>query len=308
MKPKEFYVETQDKRKLRVLKFTPNTKEIQGVVHILHGMGEHAKRYQAFGEFLTSKGYVMYAHDHRNHGGSLKKNQDIGIFDITETFEVVVRDVKDVHDFILKHEEVKDLTMLGHSMGSIILRRYLQQFSSDVDRAIIMGSPPVQNPFSLAVTRAFVHLSGSCKSRAKRHKFVANMLNNSIRKPIKKAKTSLDWLSHNPDNIEAYHKDPKSGFTYNKYFYRYFLRCLYTTNKPSEMKKSPLIPHLYISGVDDPMSKNMKQIHKLARRQKAYVPFHEMKIIGIENARHEVLNEKAPEKTYDKILQWIKDH
>ncbi len=308
MKPKEMILDSQDGKKISVFKFERNSKENKGVFHILHGMGEHAKRYHKFAEYLASKGFTTYAHDHRNHGRSLETEEKLGIFDSKDTFEMIIRDVKVVHDYIMKEEEPKDLTMLGHSMGSVILRRYLQVFPTEVDRAIVMGSPPVQPALSLGLTRALVSFTGLFLEPDQRHRFVANMLNKSISKPLKKADSKLDWLSYNKENVEAYEKDPLSGFVYNKYFYRYFLRCLYNVNKASEMKKTPLIPHLYISGYDDPLAKKMQAIRKLIKRQKVYVPFHETTMISIENARHEVLNEKNPEATYDKILKWLKDH
>ena len=41
-----------------------------GVVQIVHGMTEHAARYEAFAKFLNAHGYIVVADDHRGHGGS----------------------------------------------------------------------------------------------------------------------------------------------------------------------------------------------------------------------------------------------
>src|SRR6188768_3262128 len=40
----------------------------RAVVQLLHGLGEHAGRYVALVESLTSEGYIVYADDHRGHG------------------------------------------------------------------------------------------------------------------------------------------------------------------------------------------------------------------------------------------------
>jgi len=40
----------------------------RAVVHIAHGLGEHAARYGRLGAALNSAGYTVYADDHRGHG------------------------------------------------------------------------------------------------------------------------------------------------------------------------------------------------------------------------------------------------
>src|SRR5689334_7238980 len=42
--------------------------EPRGVVQLLHGVGEHAGRYPALIDALTSHGFTVYADDHRGHG------------------------------------------------------------------------------------------------------------------------------------------------------------------------------------------------------------------------------------------------
>ena len=40
----------------------------RGVIHLLHGVGEHAGRYGAVIGALTDAGFIVYADDHRGHG------------------------------------------------------------------------------------------------------------------------------------------------------------------------------------------------------------------------------------------------
>ena len=39
-----------------------------GVVQIVHGMAEHASRYDEFARFLNNNGFIVIADDHRGHG------------------------------------------------------------------------------------------------------------------------------------------------------------------------------------------------------------------------------------------------
>ncbi|MCF7933819.1 MAG: alpha/beta hydrolase, partial [Spirochaetia bacterium] len=42
--------------------------DIVGVIQIVHGMAEHALRYDHFATKLRTKGYAVYASDLRGHG------------------------------------------------------------------------------------------------------------------------------------------------------------------------------------------------------------------------------------------------
>lgn len=52
----------------------------KGVVQISHGMAEHKERYQPFMEYLAEHGYAAAIHDHRGHGESVRKPEDLGYF------------------------------------------------------------------------------------------------------------------------------------------------------------------------------------------------------------------------------------
>src|ERR1700739_3058080 len=49
-----------------------------GVVVLVHGMGEHMRRYDHVAQALTAQGFVVYGHDHRGHGASLAFNDEPG--------------------------------------------------------------------------------------------------------------------------------------------------------------------------------------------------------------------------------------
>jgi valyl-tRNA synthetase len=46
----------------------PPEGDVAATIHIAHGMGEHAARYDAVAQRLTQEGYAVYADDHRGHG------------------------------------------------------------------------------------------------------------------------------------------------------------------------------------------------------------------------------------------------
>ncbi|MEZ5213765.1 MAG: alpha/beta hydrolase [Microbacterium sp.] len=46
----------------------PAAGDPRAVVQLLHGIGEHARRYGNLIDALTADGYIVYADDHRGHG------------------------------------------------------------------------------------------------------------------------------------------------------------------------------------------------------------------------------------------------
>ena len=67
----EYFVENSfSGARLRIYREIP-TSEPKAVVHITHGMAEHAGRYSWFMDVLKRAGYAVYAHDIRGHGYTL---------------------------------------------------------------------------------------------------------------------------------------------------------------------------------------------------------------------------------------------
>ncbi len=75
MRPEKF--ESFDKTILQCYLWN-DVKNPKGVVQISHGMAEHARRYDAFAQFLNANGYIVYADDHRAHGMTSTKQSKKG--------------------------------------------------------------------------------------------------------------------------------------------------------------------------------------------------------------------------------------
>ncbi len=303
MKKTQAYVKTPDERKLNVLTYTPEGKT-QGIVHILHGMSEHAGRYDDFASYLAESGMTVYLHDHRCHGDSCKEGEQ-GMLSKEDTFEKMVDDVGVIQETINKEENSKNIAILGHSMGSVILRRYLQKDPKYVKKAIVMGSVPKYNPILSGFYFTLAFLSGLFISKNVHNRFMSSLMTYGIVRKLKNRNTSQDWLSFDEKVVEQYQEDPKAGFAYNKYFYKEFFKGLMKANFAKEIEKTPNIPMMFISGAQDPLSKNMKTIHKLHQAYDKRIEDFKGEVKPIYYARHEVLNERNKEYTYEYLFNWM---
>ncbi|MFW6319570.1 MAG: alpha/beta hydrolase [Bacillota bacterium] len=276
-------------------------EDCRGVLHILHGMGEHAKRYKSFSEYMTTKGFVIVVHDHRGHGKSLKPKQAVGILDKTDTHQAMVDDINVVQDYIMTTYPSTPIIILGHSMGSMLLRNYLHTYQPKIAEAIIMGTLPIYSRLYIKVMRLLVAFMRPFSSMTNRHKLLSNMLNSGLINKIDNPKSSFDWLTYDEVNVSTYINDPLSGYAYNYRFYQSFFKLIDYTSKKQIIDNTPNIPLLIISGENDPINDKNKAIDTVSSAYKSF----DITVKKVPNARHEVLNDQNKASTYEYIYTWI---
>ncbi len=132
----EFYLDSCGAGRLHCALWKPEG-EPKAVVQLIHGIAEHIGRYDAFAKFLTQHGYVVAADDHMGHGGSAE-NGLRGYF--SGGWLSAVEDEKHLHDEISAQYPDLPYYILGHSMGSFLLRTYLYTYPDAVDKAVISGT------------------------------------------------------------------------------------------------------------------------------------------------------------------------
>ena len=125
----------------------PEGREPLCVVQIIHGMAEYVERYEEFARFLTDQGCVVTGNDHLGHGKSVGEEKCYGYFCEQDPATVLVRDVHRLKKITQKEYPSLPYVIIGHSMGSFILRNYLTMYGSGITGAVIMGTGyQSQNP------------------------------------------------------------------------------------------------------------------------------------------------------------------
>ncbi len=306
MEKTHYYIKGAKASKLHIICWKNNDNNTKKVIHLLHGMAEYADRYEDFAEYLVNNGYTVYAHDHRKHGESLKGNQRRGIFDSSDNFANITEDVKLVQRFIMKKEAVDKVILLGHSMGSLIARRYAQRYGEKLEAIILLGSMYQKTGmlfWGIAVSFLARLMSKDNKRSIAIDKAAFGNMNNSI----KKKRTSYDWISSDEEQVDKYISDGKCGFRYSHRFYVFLFLEILKGQKKNTIRKTPDIPILFISGKEDPIGYRGEGVKKLFQSylQEGYRK--KTKLHLVEGARHELLNEVNNREIYDYIRDWIKD-
>ena len=131
------------------------------------------------------------------------------------------------------------------------------------------------------------------------------MVLGAFSKAVPDAKTLLDWLSVNPENVERYAGDPLCGARFTIGSYNTLFRLIAQMNTPEKYEEvQEELPILLISGKDDPCTGGEK-----GRKDSAEVlreaGFRKIEVDTIDGMRHEILNETEREAVYKKIEDFL---
>src|ERR1700754_2984114 len=117
----------------------------KAVVHLVHGLGEYATRYEQFAQDLVAAGYAVYAGDLRGHGqtgvqqygGDLSKLGKLGPGGVRATIAGIVQ----LSGIAREEHPHLPLVLLGHSLGSIFAQIVLNDHAEPYDAAVLSGTP-----------------------------------------------------------------------------------------------------------------------------------------------------------------------
>jgi len=303
MKTKRFFIDGKFGVPLHCLSVMPEG-DPKAILIILHGMGEHKERYLDYAKWMASHDYAVYVHDHRKHGKSIiEEEETVGIFSSEDKWEYVIDDVHFVIKDARKNLPGKDIIILGHSMGSVIARRYISKYSQVPKAVVLSGTTPIVNFSQTILPLAMGRLCNLFRKNSP-SKFLAGLLNKPLNEKYLEPRTQFEWLSKDEKVIDAYIEDPLCGYPYNARFYIEFFKALRKVNKTDNISDTRNIPILFISGKDDPVGEfgeGVEDVYKLYMGH----GFFEVRLKIIPDNRHEILNEPEKLETYQTILEWI---
>ncbi len=184
---------------------------VRAVVQVSHGLAEHAARYARFADFLASNGYHVYAHDHRGHGSTRAPDAPIGRFANKYGVDLVIGDILAVHDRIAADHPDIPVVIFSHSTGGLIALNFVLCHSDRVSAAAIWNVNFSVGIFwrlaqAILVFERF-RLGSDMPSR-----IIPKLTCSDWVRKIHDCRTEFDWLSRDPDEIEAYVADPLCGW------------------------------------------------------------------------------------------------
>lgn len=281
-----------------------NDKEIKATLLIVHGMSEHSGRYAGFAQFLADNGIAVATYDQLGHGQTVKTDADLGFFGSEHPVQSLLKDVIVMADSLkARHPHVPHFVM-GHSMGSFIVRNVLKHHAQDFAGAILMGTADA-NPLTkvlLPINKVLAKAAPK-KPNTVFSKIMNKALNSQLNNRI--SDSQFAWISENPANIAAYEADPLTGFDFtNNGFMTLFTLMATGLHKGWATTIAKDFPMLFVSGKSDPIGEMGSGIRNIVSRLKKQ-NFNNVAVKLYPNMRHEPLHEQANQVVYHDILEWI---
>ena len=303
MKKEFYYLSADGETQIHAIEWIPE-EEPKAVIQLCHGMAEYIARYDDFGEFLSLNGYYVVGHDHLGHGKSIGSSEKLGFFHEKKGNEYVVADI---HSLRMQTEEkYSDLPyfIMGHSMGSFLVRQYIGLYGAGLTGAIIMGTGE-QSSLLLGAGKALCRLLAMVHGWKYRSQMVDGMAAGGYEKHFDNEEDGSNWLSRNPENVRKYKNDPLCGyiFTVNAY-YHMFSGMMKMNRLEKAGKISKTLPILLISGKEDPVGNYGKSVRKLYKKYKD-TGMRSVSMRLYAEDRHEILNELDREEVFIDIYKWL---
>jgi alpha-beta hydrolase superfamily lysophospholipase len=274
--PKPETLRTSDGLELHLVEWLP-VAEPKAVFLIIHGIGEHSRRYDHLAEAFVEKGYAVYAYDHRGHGKSGGERAHFTSFDLP------VEDMRQVFLLLRQRHPGLKLFIYGHSMGSLISTLYVLKYPDDVAGFISSGSP-------LGIEKsqpALLVKAGGWLSRIAPRARILPM--------------DLSVLSRDPQVVEAYASDPLND---NRPTSLGMAReLIFSAAQAYEKLPTLKMPLLLVHGDADQLcppagSQMIYDRAGSADKQLKWYP----------GLRHEIHNEPEKDQVIADILDWINAH
>lgn len=301
MKKETYVLDSYGEVKIHGYKWLPESAP-KAVVFIAHGMAETIERYDPFAAFLCDSGYAVYGHSHRGHGKTAGSLENLGILgdmgwmktkeDIRRAVEMAKTEVPDVPCYVL-----------GHSMGSFLVRDFLLDYSSLVDGVVLSGTG-FKPKALLLVGQLASGVVMKVKGRRYRSKLIDSLSFFGYNSRFKPVRTQHDWLSRDTEQVDAYVADPYCGEIHSVGFFHDFSENLL------RIKYAPVFEHkneglriFVLSGDEDPVGDRGKGVRKTADYYKSEGFDTQLKLYP--GGRHEMLNEINKDEVYRDILNFF---
>lgn len=159
-------------------------RPLRGVVIVVHGLGEHAGRYDHVARRLNQWGYAVRGYDQCGHGESAGPRGSL------PTHTRLLDDLADIVDNTrARSPRQTPIILLGHSMGGLVAARFVSLGLRPVD-GLVLSSPaldPGLNPIQKLLLAVLPALAPNLR------------VGNGV-KP--------QFVSHDPAVVAAYRADP----------------------------------------------------------------------------------------------------
>lgn len=250
----------------------------RGVVHLLHGAGEHALRYDHLANALVRAGFEVFADDHLAHGETGLAASRLGRIGRGQN-RAALRAVAEVALHIRAQRPGRPLVVFGHSWGSLLAQQLFARHHGLVDGMILTGT-------TLA-------LPGWINAGRMNARFEPD-------------DTGLSWLSRDPAVAEAFANDPLTFDIARTPPWSPIGRLQLLHLPPGRLRgRIDELPLLVLAGSEDAISHGARGARALVRCYRRRTGLSDVSYREYPGARHELVNERNRDEVIGDIVAWL---
>lgn len=300
----EFFLQNGPTEFLHCCQWEPACQPI-GVVQLVHGVAEHVARYDPFAQFLAERGYLVVGEDHPGHGKSVATGEALGYLD--GGWAGAVRGIHHLYGKTRAAYPGIPYYILGHSMGSFLMRTYLYTFH-DALAGVILSGTGWQSPAVLAAGRTICRLEILRRGERATSQLLESLAFGAYNRNFAPNRTAYDWLSTDEAQVDRYVADPLCGFSPSIQLYQEMFYGIAQNQKRENLSRmQKTLPILFFSGAQDPVGSMGKGVVQTARAFQA-AGMEDVTVKLYEQMRHETLNEVGRQQVWGDIFAWIERH
>ena len=257
---------------------------VRGVVQIVHGLGEHVRRYDHLGTTLAGAGFLVQGHDTRGHGATIADGAEPGVIG-AEGWKAAIDDIGVLLDRLRADVPRVPVVLLGHSMGSFAVQQYVIDASDRVDAVVLSGTAAVDlmpaldsdEPLDLSAFNA----------------------------PFEPGRTGYEWLTRDEAQVDLYVADPLCGFGYDTPAAKAVYAGARAAADPEKLSRiRPDLPVYILVGDQDPVGDGLARVNALVERYRD-AGLGDVELHVYPGARHEVFNETNRDEVERDLLRWL---
>ncbi|MDX1756413.1 MAG: alpha/beta fold hydrolase [Marinobacter sp.] len=294
MSHQDTFLIARDSHRIPVYTWRPDRP--QAVLVISHGMAEHGARYAPLAQWLRDQGILVVVLDHRGHGPHCPPD-DRGHYADRDGWQKVIDDLHQVIRYAQALAPELPLTLFGHSMGSFIAQACAQQHGEDLDSLILCATNRL-NRKELKASRLLIGTLRKLRGARRHSKLIGDMTFGAFNKKFEPTRTSHDWLSRDPEQVDRYLADPYCGFECTIGLWYDFVTGMLTID-PQQWRRD--LPVHLIAGSADPVGEMGRgvSLHCEALHN-AGIAVATFRLYN--SARHELINEVNAQEVWQHLL------
>jgi alpha-beta hydrolase superfamily lysophospholipase len=283
MAPTSLTVSGRDGTRVATYRWEPS-RPVRGVVQIVHGLGEHVRRYDHLANTLAGAGFLVQGHDTRGHGATIASGAEPGVIG-AEGWTASIDDIEVLLERLRADVPGVPVVLIGHSMGSFAVQQYLVDHSDHVDAVVLSGTAAADLLPALDLD-APLDLSG-------------------FNAPFQPGRTGYEWLTRDEAQVDAYVADPLCGFGYDVPASKAVFAGAVAAGDPQKLVVIRHdLPIYVVVGDQDPVGDQLARVHALIERYRnAGLTDVELRVYP--GARHEVFNETNRDEVEGDLLRWL---